>query len=429
MKLRPLLLPLVLAAMSWVLPPLGAAAQSPTAGTTLATGLLSPRGLKIGPDGMIYVAEAGSGGETALKVEGTEHRVGPTGRISKVDPATGTRTTVVDGLPSDFEVATNDAVGPADVAFLDGELYYLQTHGGVYGAPGTPTGVYRVNDDGSTALVANIGKFTDDNPVEDVTAARQQDVEPGGNVYAMVVRDGAFYVTDGNQNQLMRVELDGTITRIAEFDNHPVTTGLATQASGPMYVANLGAFPFAPEDGTVYRIGLPTGSTTEIASGVSALTDVEFGPGGTLYALSFASQDADFSSGSPFEPFSGGIARVDADGTLTPLVTGLNFATALIFDGDTAYVANNGNSIAARAEGEIVQIENFSSLEPLAPAPAPQPRAAPAPAPATPVGVITAPDTGTGDGTARDGMTLWFAIALGVAGAVAAGASVVVARR
>ena len=146
-----------------------AQAPGPTSGEAITTGLLSPRGMKIGPDGMLYVAEAGEGGATTITVDGAEHHVGNSGRISKIDPETGERTTVADGLHSDFSTATMDSVGPADVAFLGGNLYYVQTHGGeAYGAADTPTGVYRINNDGSTALIADIGQFNFDNPVSDI---------------------------------------------------------------------------------------------------------------------------------------------------------------------------------------------------------------------------------------------------------------------
>jgi hypothetical protein len=309
-----------------------------------------------------------------------------------------------------------DSVGPADVAFLGGNLYYLQTHGGdAYGSPDTPTGVYLVNDDGSTELVADIGQFNFDNPVADILpGGGQADIEPGGNPYAMAVRDGAFYVTDGNQNQLMRADLDGTVTRVAEFSGHPVTTGIATQESGPLYVTNLGVFPFAPEDGTVYRVGIPSGSTTEIASGVSSMIDVEFGPGAQLYAMNFADQDTTFASGGPFMPFTATIFRMSTEGDLTPIVTGLTFATAIVFAGDTAYISNNGLSVPGVFEGEIWKIEGVSLLSGID-TPAPEPTSAPVATAPVPTGPITAPDTGFGpDGS---GGTPWGVLVLALAGA------------
>ena len=81
-------------------------AQLPANAVLYASGLEGPRGLAFGPDGTLYVAEAGLGGKTSTvgscpQVPGP---VGPytgglTARISKVDTK-GNVTTVVSGLPS-----------------------------------------------------------------------------------------------------------------------------------------------------------------------------------------------------------------------------------------------------------------------------------------------------------------------------------------
>ena len=406
-----------------------AQAPGPSAGTKLTGDLISPRGMKVGPDGMLYVAEAGSGGTTAVGTGDNASMSGNTGRISKIDPATGTRTTVAGNLPSNAG-AEGDAVGPADVAFIGNQLYYVQTHGGTaYGFPNNPTGVYKVNSNGTVTLVADIGKFNIANPVNDVSSGTQQDIEPGGNPYSMTVRDGAFLVVDGNQNQVMKITTAGAITRLAEFPGHPVTTGITYAAGGPLYVAALGQFPFAPSDGIVYQVGYPSGSVTKVASGVSSLTDVEFSPAGQLYALNFADQAPDLSQG-PWIPFTGKLMKLDVStGTFTPLVTGFTATTNFIFIGDTAYVSNNG--VPFIAPGEIWKIANVSTLAPLAVSPTPAPTtAAPAPTATPPSGVIAAPNTGTGAVSNDADSRVWLPVlVLAAVGIAAIGGAVVTKRR
>jgi hypothetical protein len=393
-----------------------AQAPAPTSGSQLVGDLINPRGLKIGPDGMIYVAEAGTGGDIVASAGGTS---GFTGRISKVDPTTGARTTVADKLPSNA-TPEGDTVGPADIAFIGNQLYYVQTHGGdAYGFPDNPTGVYKVNSDGTVTLVGNIGAFNIATPVTDITSGAQQDIEVGGNPYSMIVRDGAFYVVDGNQNQIEKVTTAGAVTRFAEFPGHPVTTGITYKGSGPFFVTTLGQFPFLPSAGQVLQVGYPTGSVTKVTDGVSSLTDIEYGPGGQLYAVNFADNATDPNAPAPWIPFTGKLMKVNADGTFTPLVTGFTATTQVIFNGDTAYISNNGvNFVGA---GEIWQVPNVSALQPLAvsPTPAPSATAAPAAPTATPRSGVVAPNTGTGPGAAN-GTFGWYlaGIVIGLFGAV-----------
>src|SRR5216117_1468716 len=73
-----------------------AASAAPTA-TQLVTGLQGAMGSTIGPDGALYVTE------------------GAAGRISRVDPQTGEKTTFASGLPP----AVIGIGGAIDVAFID----------------------------------------------------------------------------------------------------------------------------------------------------------------------------------------------------------------------------------------------------------------------------------------------------------------------
>ena len=388
-------------------------APSPTAGARLVGGLLNPKGVKIGPDGMLYVAEAGSSGDIT-PADPRAGKSGFTGRISRIDPVTGARTTVADKLPSSAFIGVE---GPADVAFIGGQLYYLQGRGGeFFGFPDNPTGVYRVNKDGTVTLVADITTFNVDHPISDSANKSRQDIEAGGEPAAMTVRDGAFLVAEGSgvgvanasEDQVLKITTGGVITRLAEFRGNPGLTGITTGDSGPLYVTALGPPPFLATDGAVYRVGYPAGNITRVAAGFSAMDDVKAGPGGQLYALSFG----DFSPDGPGFVGSGKMFKLDAvAGTLTPIVTGFTAPTKFAFVGDTAYISNNGASDRVGV-GEIWKIDNVSSLAAL---PTPEPIRAAAPLVPTPRSVIASPNTGTG-GTADGGAWFSAVLTIGIAG-------------
>ncbi len=436
MKRRKLLVPLALLAAVMAFGGTNALAKEIPADegkSLLIDGLLQPRGIKAGPDGMLYVAESGTGGDTKVDVGGELGTVytGNTGRISKIDPATGARTTVLDGIPSAWGGNPNDdpsSFGIVDIAFVNNTLYYLST-GGEGTFPGHPAGIYKVTINRDLAsdtakLFANIGEFTRANPSAAVKNGSQADIDPEGNPYSMIVRGNSFYVVDGNQNGVIEVTEGGKIRRLADFPEHVVSTGIASKEDGPLYVSAIGEGPFLPQDGRVFQIGFPTGKITEIASGVSFLTGLAFGPGG-LYAQSFA-EPSDDPNGPPVKIGSGGIFKVNDDGTLSAVVTGFTAGTMFTFIGDTAYVLND--SLNAFGTGEVWEIQNVSAIAPQAPVLAPEPASEAPPTPVKPVG-ITAPNTGGGPANTSGSMAWVIAIAAITLGALATAGGVAAKRR
>jgi hypothetical protein len=282
--------------------------EVPTA-TRLVTGLQGATGSTIGPDGALYVTE------------------GAVGRISRVDPQTGERTTFASGLPR----AIIGIGGAIDVAFIDNIAYALVT---LVSDPLFPSsdvdGIYRVDGPDSFTVVADIGAFNLANPP---TIPFQVDVKTGLQ-YALQTYRGGFLVTDGHLNRVLRVTLDGEITVLIAFGNI-VPTGLEVRGN-TVYMAEAGPVPHLPQNGKVVSFGPKSPTATEVASGARLLVDVEFG-GGRLYALSQGIFPVGSPPATPALPNTGALVKVNADGTFTVIADGLDRPTSLEFIGNTAY--------------------------------------------------------------------------------------------
>jgi sugar lactone lactonase YvrE len=304
-----------------------AAASAPTHSRSpkavlLVAGLEGGSGSTIGPDGALYVAE------------------GDAGRISRVDPRTGHVSTFATGLPK----RVGEIGGVMDVAFIGKTAFALVTLVGADVGGSDVVGIYRVDGRRSSSVVADIGSFALSHPPSTPFFV------PTGVQYAMEPYRGGFLVTDGHHNRVLHVTHAGEVTELIAFGNI-VPTGLARLAS-LVFVAQAGPVPHLPENGRIVVFGPKADTAIDVASGARLLVDVEFGPGRSLYALSQGDFLEGNPEGSPAEPNTGSLVKVNSDGSFSVITEGLNQPTSLEFIRDTAYVVTLG--------GEIWKIDNVS---------------------------------------------------------------------
>ena len=311
-------LPIVLALLLGALLSDGDMAGADAPVTVVASGLTNPRGFSFDADGGIVVALAGQSGPTAGAA-----RIGESGCPAPI----------VEGLPS-YRVAFGGPVGVADVAFLDGQLYALVA-GGDIDAGGMRNGLYRVEEAGELTLVADISAFIRDNQV----AERPGDYDTDGQPYEMVAMGDAFWATEGNSNQLLRLGLDGSVGRIADLSaGHPIPTGIAPGPDGGVYVGLFTSAPYREGEASVVEIS-PEGAVTEVRSGLTLVTALAVGSDGALYALEMAA-GIDPDDPASIAPGSGRVVRQTGPDAVEEIVTGLSLPVAMEFAADGAlYVA------------------------------------------------------------------------------------------
>jgi hypothetical protein len=290
--------------------------------TLLTSGLEGGSGSTIGPGGALYVTESAAG------------------RISRIDPQTGERTTVASGLPPSI-VGIGGAI---DLAFVGRTAYVLVTLVGPDVGGHDAVGIYRVDSPTRFTLIADIGAFALAHP-----PSTAFDV-PTGLQYAIDAYRGGFLVTDGHHNRVLHVTLDGRISVFAAFANI-VPTGLAISGS-TVFMAEAGAVPHLPQDGKIVALQPNPPAVTEVASGARLLVDVEFGRGRTLYALSQGVFPVGNPAGSPALPNSGSLVEVNDRGAFNVVATGLNLPTSLEFIGNSAYIVT--------LPGEVWRIDGVS---------------------------------------------------------------------
>lgn len=319
--------------------------------TTVMSNLDNPRGLAFGPEGALYVVEAGRGGPgPCMVLRGLTRCYGPSGALTRLWKGTQERVAV--GLPSYSDAAFTEVTGAHDVAFIGrGNAFVTVGFGGDpaersgFGAVGAQFGtLLHVPPSGHWRVVADI-------------SAHEAATNPAGgpvdsNPYGLLSEPGGRIVADAGANALLRVAANGDVSTFAVLRSRPssptdaVPTAVVRGPDGAYYVSELTGAPFLDGTARVYR-AVPDAAPEVFLDGFKTIIDLDFGPDGSLYVLQHATGPVFF--GGP-----GQVIRVQPDGTRTVVAGGLTRPTSLVVADDGAiFVSNQGVSVLT---GEVLRI-------------------------------------------------------------------------
>jgi hypothetical protein len=249
----------------------------------IASGLDNPRKLAFGPDGALYVAEAGRGGTSTLCAPdpgtGANRCYGPTGAITRIT-GIGVHSRIVSDLPSLAPAGGDNAGGPQDVAFGFDTAWVLI---GYAGDPLARTEFEAANIRlGSLVRVDGIDQWAHVLDVSDHELTNPDGGVLDTNPFALSVLSNRIVVADAGANALLNIGLFGQISTLAVFPTRAVgpatiqsvPTTVIEGPDGSLFVGELTGAPFPVGAARVYRVPAGGGTPVVVASGFTTIIDI-----------------------------------------------------------------------------------------------------------------------------------------------------------
>jgi hypothetical protein len=420
MKLKSLVLTSVTFCLSAIC---GTSSAQAASLTTIVDGISNLRGISFGPDGTLYAAEPGVGGNGNCQPSPSTLFqpicAGNSGSLVKVSP-NGTKQRILTNFQSLAEQPTgNQGAGIQDLQFDSlGNAYLLTGFAGYPGnrdaetlelgsqypipeqqlvtfPPSTPDKVL------NTPLLAQLYKVDlNTGSLESIFDFAQYEIinnpdrgDVVTNPYDLTVSGDTAYVVDGGGNAAYKIKLDGSevqaigipkaVISASELPPLPpgvelppglveflpggqiavqsVPTGGTIGPDGALYVGEYTGFPYPEDKSRIFRID-EDGSPEVFLDGFTHITDLTFDQNGNLLVLQF-SDTSQLEGDLRFLP--GSLIQVTPDGSRTTLVAageGLESADGITIGPDgKIYISRRG---VGPELGSVVRVDTQSVPEP-----------------------------------------------------------------
>lgn len=309
--------------------------------TILVDGLNNPRGLNFDANGVLYVAEAGLGGDIEIAGPFGPALYGNTARISAV--VDGETSVVIDYLPS--MNMGGEVLGAMDVLPTADLLWVVMGH--------EMSGVTL-----SGAVVSYDRIRLRPRMLFDVFGYEHQ-FDPDGTgellanptSIALSPDELTALFVDASGNALYRARFDGSLEVVKAWEDNPVPTAVAYNADGSQYaISFLTGFPFTKGAAYIEIYNSATDTLLMTYTDLTLLTDVMFDDDDTLLAVSYGEFNLDAGG---WQPNTGSVIAVTPDG-VTPILTGLNFPYSIAKNPLDGSYAVSINAVSAAGEGAII---------------------------------------------------------------------------